>query len=144
MPKRRLTAEAVVFDPAGRVLLVRQGRKRSDWELPGGKVKKRESLPDAIAREVLEETSVAVTPLRLIGIFHIRKERTYDFVVACDLVETDPEPCANPPETADCGFFSLDQLPQPMRPFTIQRIHDAAAGVSHPLPVELTSEQWLG
>ena len=51
--KRRMTGEAVIFDSRSHVLLVKQGQKGRGWELPGGKVKKRESLPDAVVREVM-------------------------------------------------------------------------------------------
>jgi 8-oxo-dGTP pyrophosphatase MutT (NUDIX family) len=141
--KRRLTAEAVVFDPAGRVLLVRQGREPGDWELPGGKVKKTESVLEAIVREVHEETGLAVAAERLIGIFFIREQNTYDFVFACRLKQRDARPRPAPPEIVECGFFEIAKPPQPIRPFTIQRVNDAAGGVSHPLPVELRPGHWL-
>jgi 8-oxo-dGTP pyrophosphatase MutT (NUDIX family) len=143
MAKRRLTAEAVVFDPAGRVLLVRQAREPGDWELPGGKVKKTESVVDAVAREVLEEAHVSVEPQQLIGVFFIREEGTYDFVIACRLVKPDSQPSPGAPEILECGFFPVDAPPKPIRPFTLQRIRDAIDNVTHPLPVELKSSQWL-
>jgi len=143
MAKRRLTAEAVVFDPAGRVLLVRQGREPGDWELPGGKVKKTESVLDAVVREVLEETNLPVEPLRLIGVFFIREESTYDFVFACRLTKPDAQPSPHPPEIVECGFFPVDAPPRPIRPFTLQRVRDALDNVTHPLPVELRTGQWL-
>jgi ADP-ribose pyrophosphatase YjhB (NUDIX family) len=144
MSKRRLAVSAIVFDSQRRILLVRQGLKRHDWELPGGKVKKRESPTEALVREVREETGLAVMPERLIGIFFIRQELFYDFVIACRLVEPQQKPTPRPPEIVECGFFATDRLPQPIRPFTVQRIQDVVDGVTHPLPVELTPEQWVG
>jgi 8-oxo-dGTP pyrophosphatase MutT (NUDIX family) len=142
--KRRMSVEAVIFDPAGRVLLVRQGRDRGDWELPGGKVKKRESLPEAIVREILEETGIKVEPLRVIGVFYIPAENYFDWVVECQLIQTDSEPKPCPPEIVDCRFFALDKPPKKIRGFTLDRIADAREGTTHPLPVELTRKQWLG
>jgi len=53
---------AVVFDAAGRVLLVkrRHAPLKGEWSLPGGAVELGESLAAAVAREVLEETSLVV------------------------------------------------------------------------------------
>ncbi len=53
---------AVVLDDAGRLLLVRRGREpsRGLWSLPGGRVEPGETDADAVAREVLEETGLAV------------------------------------------------------------------------------------
>jgi 8-oxo-dGTP diphosphatase len=53
---------AVVLDAAGRLLLVRRGREpsRGLWSVPGGRVEPGESGPDAVRREVLEETGLHV------------------------------------------------------------------------------------
>ncbi|MGY1652080.1 NUDIX domain-containing protein [Geodermatophilus sp. SYSU D01119] len=54
---------AVVLDDAGRLLLVRRRNEpgRGLWSVPGGRVEPGESLVDAVAREVREETGLAVT-----------------------------------------------------------------------------------
>lgn len=53
---------AIVFDGAGRVLLVERGRPPSQglWSVPGGKLEPRETLAQAVAREVREETGLVV------------------------------------------------------------------------------------
>jgi ADP-ribose pyrophosphatase YjhB (NUDIX family) len=53
---------AVIVDDAGRLLLIRRGRapSRGLWSLPGGRVEPGESRPDAVRREVLEETGLHV------------------------------------------------------------------------------------
>ncbi|MEH1124435.1 NUDIX hydrolase [Micromonospora sp. CPCC 206061] len=59
---------AVVRDDAGRVLLVR----RSDndyWALPGGAQDIGESTSEAVMREVLEETGIAVEVIGISGVY---------------------------------------------------------------------------
>jgi 8-oxo-dGTP diphosphatase len=53
---------AVVLDRAGHVLLARRAHEplKGEWSLPGGGVELGETLEAAIAREVLEETGLAV------------------------------------------------------------------------------------
>ncbi len=70
---------AIVFDAAGRVLLVERGKPPSAglWSVPGGKLELHETLAQAVAREALEETGliVEVGPLacvleRMAGDYH--------------------------------------------------------------------------
>lgn len=53
---------AIVFDEAGRVLLIERGNPPSagKWSLPGGRLEPRETLAQAVAREVREETGLIV------------------------------------------------------------------------------------
>lgn len=44
----------------GDVLLLKQKRGNQFWALPGGKVRPRESLGEALKREVLEETGLKI------------------------------------------------------------------------------------
>ena len=64
----RASVSAVIFDRRRRVLL----QQRSDggqWGLPGGSIEIGESVTDAVAREVREETGLTVVPRRLIGVY---------------------------------------------------------------------------
>jgi len=59
---RTLAAGAVVKDDAGRILLVRRARppEAGRWTVPGGRVEAGETLEQAAAREVWEETGLRV------------------------------------------------------------------------------------
>ena len=56
-------------DDTGRLLLVRRGHEpeAGRWSLPGGRVKPGETDPQAVVREVHEETGLWVEPGRLVG-----------------------------------------------------------------------------
>ena len=59
---------ALVFDDAGRLLLVRQ-RDGEVWSTPGGAMELDEMPADALVREVWEETGLFVRPLRIAGVY---------------------------------------------------------------------------
>jgi 8-oxo-dGTP diphosphatase len=53
---------AIVFDADGRVLLIERGKPPGDglWTVPGGRLEGQETLAQAVAREVREETGLLV------------------------------------------------------------------------------------
>src|SRR6187551_3104500 len=53
---------AFIFDREGRVLLVERGKDpgKGLWTVPGGRLEPRETLAQAVAREVREETGLIV------------------------------------------------------------------------------------
>ena len=57
-PCKEVSVMAWVQDSESRVLLVRQTAGQKCWTLPGGKVRPRESLEEALLREVFEETGL--------------------------------------------------------------------------------------
>lgn len=68
-----IAVAAVVRDEQGRLLLVRRATnpQKGRWTLPGGKVEFEESLPEAVAREVLEETGVRVAVGPMAGVMSV-------------------------------------------------------------------------
>jgi 8-oxo-dGTP pyrophosphatase MutT (NUDIX family) len=60
-------AGALVFDPDGRVLLIKS-RLRGHWEYPAGGADGRESPLDTCRREVAEEVGLELSGYRLIGV----------------------------------------------------------------------------
>ncbi|HEV8250321.1 MAG TPA: NUDIX hydrolase [Gaiellaceae bacterium] len=114
---RRLTAwttfagAGALVERDGRVLMVRQRRHYGvHWELPSGYVEAGESFEQAAAREVLEETAVAVAVGDLLCTMvwerrHDRRRNVLAFFLATD-VDPDAEPRPQSDEDIeDAGFI---------------------------------------
>lgn len=88
-PARPLLGVGALIFQRGKILLVERGKDplKGYWSLPGGLVETGESLENAVAREVLEETGLTVKPLYLAEVFQrIMRDKTgrteYHYVLA--------------------------------------------------------------
>ena len=59
---------AIIFDEDNRVLLARHADTKR-WVAPGGSIEPNEKPVDALVREALEETGLAVEPTKILGVF---------------------------------------------------------------------------
>ena len=57
----------------GRILLIKRGHEPNKglWSLPGGGIELGETAREAVAREVLEETSLVVEPGEVAGVYDV-------------------------------------------------------------------------
>jgi 8-oxo-dGTP pyrophosphatase MutT (NUDIX family) len=119
----------LVVDEAGRVLLVEHSY-RHGWYLPGGGVKRREALDDALRRELREE--VGVEPRaepRLHGVYWNFAERKSDYAVVF-LVENWQRSPARSFEIAADGFFAPGDLPADTSAAARRRVAEYASGAA--------------
>ena len=68
-PTRPFLAVSAAIVRDGKILVVRRARPPANglYTLPGGVVEAGETLKEAVAREVLEETSLTIAPVALAG-----------------------------------------------------------------------------
>ena len=60
------TVGALIYNPAGEVLMIRTDKWSNCWGIPGGKIKFQESAEDALRREIKEETNLQVEQIHFV------------------------------------------------------------------------------
>jgi 8-oxo-dGTP pyrophosphatase MutT (NUDIX family) len=130
----RPSVSAVIFDRRRRLLL----QQRSDggqWGLPGGSVEIGESVTDAVAREVREETGLIVAPRRLVGVYsdpslqvvRYPDGNVWHYVNVCFECVASGGTLTTCDETLALEWFAAGALPAALLPNHRIRIRDARA-----------------
>ncbi|MDT7654442.1 MAG: hypothetical protein QOI36_5848 [Pseudonocardiales bacterium] len=132
-------AFAVVRDDAGRILLCRRA-DTGNWEIPGGSVEVGESAPDAVRREVEEETGVLITVTGGSGIYtdpgyviaYSTGEVRQQFAVCFHARPRAGGARPDCEETAQVGWMSPDRLDRlPIHPGVRVRLDAALTDPDH-------------
>jgi ADP-ribose pyrophosphatase YjhB (NUDIX family) len=110
-------ASAIIFDPNREKILLTRRTDNGRWCLPGGAMESGESITEACAREVVEETGLLVKVGRLIGVYSTphriieyadgnrRQLVSHSFeaeVIGGELSLSD--------ETTEFGYFTIDEI----------------------------------
>lgn len=136
----RIATNGIVFNQQGEVLL----QKRVDngfWGLPGGFVDVGESVEHGAIREVLEETNLQVTVMRMVGVYSDPElyciatypggnvVQTVTLVFECQYQSGE---LAISDESTDIGYFDPRALPENTVLSHRVRIEDALANKVEP------------
>jgi ADP-ribose pyrophosphatase YjhB (NUDIX family) len=114
-PRFIVGVAGIVLNERGEVLLAHHVyRGQNAWAPPGGIIHYGEGLPEALQREILEETQLHVTvgPLLQVGVGEKWPHVTFHFL--CTVPGT-PQPVVND-ELFEAGFYPPDALPSTMEP----------------------------
>jgi 8-oxo-dGTP diphosphatase len=108
----------VARDPQGRLLLVRRANPpaKGSWSLPGGRVEGGETLAEAAARELREETGLEARVGGIAGVVE-RLGEGYHYVIVdlwAELGEQEPVAAS---DAADVRLVAIAELPElPLSP----------------------------
>jgi ADP-ribose pyrophosphatase YjhB (NUDIX family) len=123
---RTIGVRGLVVDDRNRILLVRHSYGRPAWHLPGGGVKRRESLIQALNRELKEEAGVEIEGApKLLGAYSNMREGKSDHITVfvVDQWRRDAD-APQDKEIAAAEMFAPDQLPPDATPGTRRRIEE--------------------
>jgi ADP-ribose pyrophosphatase YjhB (NUDIX family) len=103
-PTKEVSVMAWIEDSDQNILLVRQAAGLKLWTLPGGKVKRGESLVKALKREVYEETSLRVQVGSLLGVLDRRDKDAITLLFAAISNDSLVKAKQKPKEIKAAGF----------------------------------------
>jgi 8-oxo-dGTP diphosphatase len=129
------TTVAVVEFADKRILLVKRRTVpfKGYWALPGGRVEAKESVEEAVVREVKEETGLDIEIVRKIGEYREKGFTDgveYDYSPACFLVKPiGGEIRRQESEIEDIKLVKLDEVPKKLAFVHSRMIRDYASTV---------------
>lgn len=116
-PEKPMVGVGAIIFRNDSVLLIQRGRQPSlgKWSIPGGLVEVGESLRDAVAREVLEESGLQVAVHDLVvaldRVIHDADGKIeYHYVLLDFLCEAGPGQPAPATDVLNCAFVPIDAL----------------------------------
>jgi ADP-ribose pyrophosphatase YjhB (NUDIX family) len=120
----------VMMIQSGKVWLVRQTYMRG-WFMPGGGLKRGETLEEATRREAREETGAELGQLTLMGAYSNFTEwkTDHNIVFICTEFQIKTKPDG---EIAELRAFPLNKLPDDLWPGHRRRVLEYQAGIKNP------------
>jgi len=113
----------IIFNKKKRVLLCHR-RDMDLWNLPGGRLKKKESLWEGVKRELKEETGLNIEIVRISNVYFKPKEKELVFCFICKIKSGKIK--INK-EADEIKYFEFKKLPKNTARSHMQRIKDALA-----------------
>ncbi|WP_042161768.1 NUDIX hydrolase [Paenibacillus gorillae] len=119
---------AAIVNQSGQILLVQHNDHT--WGIPGGLMELGESTEECLRRELKEELQITLKQLRLVGVYSGEALYTrlkngheyYNVVIAYLCTEYEGELRPDGIEILDAAFFSLDHLPEQLKPFIREKL----------------------
>lgn len=116
-------ARCAVLD-GNRILLVRH-TYQDGWLIPGGGVKKGETLREAACREILEECGIEIDDAKLFHVYYSDRQSKSDHIALFMATSFHGVPAiSDVAEIAEVTFFPVDALPERATPATRRRVEE--------------------
>ncbi|MEI7711017.1 MAG: NUDIX hydrolase N-terminal domain-containing protein [Rhodospirillales bacterium] len=111
----KLGVRGAVFDPDGRILLVREAIDDGRWTLPGGWAEVNQTPAESVVREVFEESGYRVRATKLAAVWDRARQghpagsaSVVKLAFVCSLEGGSPTTSL---ETSGCGWFAETEIP---------------------------------
>jgi 8-oxo-dGTP diphosphatase len=112
-----------IVEKDGRILIIRRA-DNGRWEPPAGIMEKDETFQECVVREILEETGVTASPVRITGVYKnmVHPKRPVTVAWLCRYVSGEPTPSG---ESSAVEWASREEVVRRVAPAHAARITDA-------------------
>lgn len=127
------TVGAIIFNPKEEILLVRSHKWKSNYVIPGGHIELGEKIEDALRREIMEETSLKIYDIRLVGLQQCIYDKAFfekkHFIFIDFACKTDTDKVKLNEEHQEYVWVDLKSIDKlPLEPFTRKLLKEYEAG----------------
>ena len=118
-----VSVEALIVSE-GMLLFLRRKNEpaKGEWWFPGGRIRKGESLKEALCREIIEETGLEIISSRFVGVYSRVFPERHDITIAY-LCKCKEGRVRLNQEHSKYGFFSRN--PAGLNPFLVETVKDS-------------------
>ena len=117
------SVEAIIVKNGLLLLLRRKNNPvKGQWWFPGGRIRKGESLEEALCREVKEETGLDVTACKLVNVYSRLFPERHDITIVF-LCKCSGDKVTLNEEHTEHKFFK--DIPRDIHPYILQAIQDS-------------------
>jgi 8-oxo-dGTP diphosphatase len=133
-PRKRVSADALIRDSTGRILLV-DPKYKPDWDTPGGMAETNEPPNDTVRRELLEELGLDIQVSALLCVDWVAPHGPWDDLLAFIFdggTLTDEQVGGlqlHDDELAAFAFCTEQEVQERLRPYVWRRIEAALAAM---------------
>jgi len=141
----RVGSALLVRDEANRILLGKRNKdpQRGSWVIPGGKIQAFESIAEAAARELREETGLVVEVGEHFNVYEIVNPPKEHRIVIYSWGKVVGGEAKASDDISELKFFRLDELGEvPVTPLVKRVLIDAGYVLDKPQPLKPQGEQF--
>lgn len=108
-----ITVGALIFNPEGKILLIKSHKWKGKYTIPGGHIEYGETIEEALKREIKEETGLDIYDIEFVCIQEFIFDNAFwkkkHFIFLDYVCKTDSKDVKLNEEAEECAWFTLEE-----------------------------------
>jgi len=109
--ERRLSVDAII-EKNNKIVLIKRGKEPfKGWiALPGGMLENNETVEDSVVREALEETSLEIEPVEILGVYSDPKRHPMGYITVAFITKIKKGNLKPGSDAKEANWFDLNKI----------------------------------